>query len=48
MKNDHKDVPPAPEPDSFFEKIEKATPTQVSQAVIAKILLKIKSMNKKS
>jgi len=34
MKNDHRETV---EPDTFFEKIEKATPTQVSQSIIAKI-----------
>jgi|GEM_PF-2878920 len=43
---DHKDVAPVSEGDSFFEKIEKATPTQISQAVIAKILLELKKLKK--
>ena len=38
MKNDCKETV---EPDTFFEKIEKATPTQLSQAIIAKIMLKL-------
>lgn len=46
MKNDHKDTLIAPEPDSFFEKVEKATPAQVSQSLIAKILLKLKKDKK--
>ena len=35
MKNDHRE---SVEPDTFFEKIEKATPAQVSHAIIAKIM----------
>ena len=38
MKNNRKETV---EPDTFFEKIEKATPTQLSQAIIAKIMLKL-------
>jgi len=38
MKNDRRETV---EPDTFFEKLEKATPTQLSQAIIAKIMLKL-------
>ena len=38
MKNNRRETV---EPDTFFEKIEKATPTQLSQAIIAKIMLKL-------
>jgi hypothetical protein len=48
VKNDQKDVITNPESDNFFEKLEKATPTQVSQAIIAKILLKLKKANEHS
>jgi hypothetical protein len=47
MKQDQADILSSQEPDSFFEKVEQATPSQVSQAIIAKILLKLKK-NKKS
>lgn len=33
------------EADNFFEKVEKATPAQISQAVIAKVMQKIQSQN---
>ena len=46
MKQDQKNVEQQPEADSFFEKVEKASPTQVSQAIIAKILLKLKKDKK--
>lgn len=43
MKQDQKDILPSPEPKNLLEKIEENTdPKQVSQAVIAKILLKLK------
>lgn len=42
MKNDHKDVEQKPEAKTFFEKLEQATPTQVSQAVIAQVMQKLK------
>lgn len=39
---DKKDIEQGVENDSFFEKIkEETTPAQVSQAIIAKILLKL-------
>jgi len=43
---DHKDNSPKPEAKSFFEKIETATPTQVSQSIIAKILQELKKLKK--
>ena len=43
---DHKDIAPVSEVDGFFDKVEKATPTQISQAVIAKILLELKKLKK--
>jgi hypothetical protein len=46
MKKDHKDQLTSPEPSSFFEKLEKATTNQVSQAIIAQILLKRKKDKK--
>lgn len=46
MTKDLKNVEQTPRPDSFFEKVEKATPAQVSQAIIAKILLKLKKDKK--
>ena len=47
MKQDHKDTIATPEPESLLEKIETNTdPAQVSQAVIAKILLKLKEDKK--
>jgi len=45
MKNDHRETV---EPDTFFEKIEKATPTQVSQSIIAKIMIKLKKAKARS
>lgn len=39
---DHKDLAPQAESQSYFEKLETATPTQVSQSIIAKILKKLK------
>lgn len=38
---DHKDTSPKLEAKTFFEKIETATPTQVSQSIVAQILLKL-------
>lgn len=46
MTKDQKNVEQQQKPDTFFEKVEKATPTQVSQAVIAKILLELKKLKK--
>ena len=43
---DHKDIAPESGVDTFFEKIEKATPTQISQSIIAKILLELKKLKK--
>ena len=40
---DRKDASPKVEAQTFFEKIETATPLQVSHSVIAQILLKIRS-----
>jgi hypothetical protein len=42
MKNDRKDTVPTPEPSNFFEKLERATPAQASQSIIAQIILKLK------
>ena len=41
MKNNRRETV---KPDTFFEKIEKATPTQLSQAIIAKIMLILKKL----
>jgi len=43
MKNNRKDIISPPEPESFFDKLEKGetTPKQASQAIIAKIMLKL-------
>lgn len=47
MKQDRKDAIATPEPESLLDKIETNTdPAQVSQAVIAKILLKLKEDKK--
>jgi len=46
MKN-QKNTESLPKPDSFLEKLEHATPAQVSQAIIAKIMQKINQSNKK-
>lgn len=46
LMKDHKDNSPKPEAKSFFEKIETATPTQVSQSIIAKILQELKKLKK--
>ena len=35
---DHKDLAPQAESQSYFEKLETATPTQVSQSVVAQIM----------
>ena len=35
---DQKDLAPQPEAQSYFEKLETATPTQVSQSVVAQIM----------
>lgn len=43
---DHKDQPPKTESQSYFEKLETATPTQVAQSIIAKILKKLKEDKK--
>jgi hypothetical protein len=43
---DKKDQTPQSESQSYFEKLEAATPTQVAQSVIAKILLKLKEDKK--
>lgn len=43
MKQDHKDNESSPEPDTLLERIEANTdPSRVSQAVIAKILIKMR------
>jgi len=39
---DRKDTQPKAEAKTFFEKLETATPIQVSQSIIAQILLKLK------
>jgi hypothetical protein len=36
------------ESDNFFEKVEKATPAQISQAVIAKVMQKILNQKEKT
>lgn len=43
---DKKDQSPQSESQSYFEKLETATPTQVAQSVIAKILQKLKEDKK--
>ncbi|MBP9670565.1 hypothetical protein KBD75_04155 [Candidatus Woesebacteria bacterium] len=43
---DQKDQSPKAETQSYFEKLETATPTQVAQSVIAKILQKLKEDKK--
>ena len=43
---DQKDQQPQSESQSYFEKLETATPTQVSQSIIAKILKKLKEDKK--
>ena len=43
---DHKDSTPKPEVKSFLDKLETATPSQVSQSIIAKILLELKKLKK--
>lgn len=42
------DKAPIPEQDNYFQQLEKATPTQASQSIIAKILKKIKENQKSS
>ena len=42
IMKDLKNVEQPAETDNFFEKVEKATPAQVSLAVIAKVMQKIK------
>lgn len=44
--NDKKDTQPQNEAQSYFDKLEKATPTQVAQSVIAKIVQKLKDDKK--
>ena len=47
MNQDRKDNESVPESDTLLEKIEANTdPSQVSQAVIAKVLLKLKKLKK--
>jgi hypothetical protein len=41
---DQKDSLAKPEAKSFFEKLETATPTAVSQSIIAKILQELKKL----
>lgn len=43
---DQKDNSPKPEARSYIEKLETATPTTVSQSIIAKILLELKKLKK--
>lgn len=43
---DQKDQQPQVESQSYFEKLETATPAQVSQSIIAKILKKLKEDKK--
>lgn len=43
---DKKDQQPQPESQSYLDKLEQATPTQVSQSIIAKILQKLKEDKK--
>ena len=46
LMKDKKDQSPQPESQSYFEKLETATPTQVAQSIIAKILQKLKEDKK--
>ena len=43
---DQKNVEQLAQTDSFFEKVEKSTPAQLSLAVIAKVMQKIKKGKK--
>jgi len=43
---DKKDTSPKPEAKSYFDKLETATPTQVSQSIIAKIVQELKKLKK--
>ena len=43
---DQKDQQPQAESQSYLDKLEQATPTQVSQSIIAKILQKLKEDKK--
>ncbi|MFH2085506.1 MAG: hypothetical protein ABII21_01835 [bacterium] len=44
---DHKDTPPKPESNTFFEKLEQTNPTQVASSLAAQITLKVKQLKKK-
>lgn len=42
-----KDIKTTPEQDTYFDRLEKASPSRASLSIIAKILLKLKK-NKRS